>query len=192
MHITGEKGGTPVKVGFFAWCGETAEGQVGVAVTDILTGHFAQSGILAALLKRAKTGKGSRVECSLFESQASGLTWSERCRLTGQIASLVNIGSNYLIGGQEATRWGTAHPSIVPYQVFPTKDSFIMLSAGNDSQFATLASAQVLNRPQWTTDQRFATNAVRVANREEMIHEIEKVLQEHTTAEWVEKLTGKG
>ncbi|WWD15977.1 hypothetical protein CI109_100401 [Kwoniella shandongensis] len=163
MHITGEKGGKPVKVG--------------VAVTDILTGHYAQSGILAALLKRGRTGRGSRVECSLFESQ---------------IASLANIGSNYLISGQEATRWGTSHPSIVPYQVFPTKNSFIMLSAGNDTQFAILCSPAVLGRPDWINDARFSKNHSRVENRAEMIRLIEEALSEQTTEEWCEKLTGKG
>ncbi|KIR54325.1 L-carnitine dehydratase/bile acid-inducible protein F [Cryptococcus gattii Ru294] len=163
MHITGEKDGKPVKVG--------------VAVTDVLTGHYAQSGILAALLKRQKTGKGSRVECSLFESQ---------------IASLCNIGANYLIAGQEATRWGTSHPSIVPYQVFPTKDSFIMLSAGNDSQFAILCSPAVLNKPDWLNDDRFSKNHKRVENRDVMISLIEEVLSEKTTEEWCQKLTGKG
>ena len=74
MHITGEKGGRPVKV-----CRRVPHDhdmligyEVGVAVTDLLTGHYAQSGILAALLKRGRTGQGSRVECSLFESQVSG------------------------------------------------------------------------------------------------------------------------
>jgi succinate--hydroxymethylglutarate CoA-transferase len=163
MHITGERGGPPVKVG--------------VAVTDILTGHYAHSGVLAALIKRGKTGKGSRVECSLFESQ---------------IASLANIGANYLIAGQEATRWGTSHPSIVPYQVFPTKDSYIMLSAGNDRQFGILCGEEVLNKPEWITDERFATNGKRVSNRELMITSINEVLAQRTTQEWVDRLTGKG
>ncbi|WWD01314.1 hypothetical protein V866_008257 [Kwoniella sp. B9012] len=163
MHITGEKGGKPVKVG--------------VAVTDILTGHYAQSGILAALLKRGKTGVGSRVEVSLFESQ---------------IASLANIGSNYLISGQEATRWGTSHPSIVPYQVFPTKDSFIMLSAGNDIQFSILCSPTVLDRMDWVNDERFAKNSNRVENRDELVRLIEQALSERTTEEWCERFKGKG
>lgn len=163
MHITGERGGTPVKVG--------------VAVTDILTGHYAVSGVLAALIQRGKTGKGTWVECSLFESQ---------------IASLANIGANYLIAGQEATRWGTSHPSIVPYQVFPTKDSYIMLSAGNDGQFVTLCSPEVLNKPEWAKDKTFSTNASRVANRDLMVSLITDVLSVHTTDEWVERLTGKG
>ncbi|OCF36651.1 L-carnitine dehydratase/bile acid-inducible protein F [Kwoniella heveanensis BCC8398] len=163
MHITGEKGGKPVKVG--------------VAVTDVLTGHYAQSGILAALLKRGITGKGSRVECSLFESQ---------------IASLVNIGSNYLIAGQEASRWGTSHPSIVPYQVFPTGDSYIMLSAGNDTQWAILCSPAVFDKQEWVDDVRFARNSGRVENREVLVRLIEGVLGEKSTAEWCERLKGKG
>ncbi|WWC89972.1 uncharacterized protein L201_004901 [Kwoniella dendrophila CBS 6074] len=163
MHITGEKGGQPVKVG--------------VAVTDILTGHYAQSGVLAALLKRGKTGKGSRVEVSLFESQ---------------IASLANIGSNYLIAGKEATRWGTSHPSIVPYQVFPTKDSFIMLSAGNDIQFKILCSEEILNRPDWISNPKFNKNSQRVENRLELVKLIEETLKENTTEFWCEKFKGKG
>lgn len=167
-----------------------------MAVTDVLTGHYAQSGILAALLKRQKTGKGSRVECSLFESQASKLLWPLRSTYLHpgfqKIASLCNIGANYLIAGQEATRWGTSHPSIVPYQVFPTKDSFIMLSAGNDSQFAILCSPAMLNKPDWLNDDRFSENHKRVENRDVMISLIEEVLIEKTTEEWCQKLTGKG
>ncbi|KAK4689749.1 hypothetical protein P7C73_g344, partial [Tremellales sp. Uapishka_1] len=166
MHITGEKSGQPVKTF-----------KVGVAVTDIIAGHYAQSGILAALLKRARTGKGSHVECSLFESQ---------------IASLANIGSNYLISGIEATRMGTSHPSIVPYQVFPTKDSFLMLSAGNDTQFKLLCSPEIFDREAWPMDIRFRANRARVENRVEMIRLIEEVLAGKTTAEWCEKLMGKG
>ncbi|WWC69385.1 uncharacterized protein I206_103324 [Kwoniella pini CBS 10737] len=163
MHITGEKGGQPVKVG--------------VAVTDILTGHYAQSGVLAALIKRGKTGKGSRVEVSLFESQ---------------IASLANIGSNYLISGKEAERWGTSHPSIVPYQVFKTKNSFIMISAGNDNQFSILCSPLILNKPKWINDEKFNKNSVRVKNRLELCKLIENVLKEKNTEEWCEKFEGKG
>jgi succinate--hydroxymethylglutarate CoA-transferase len=145
-----------------------------VAVTDLLTGHYAHSAILAALLQRQRTGKGGHVECTLFESQ---------------IASLVNIASNYLISGQEASRWGTEHPSIVPYQVFPTADSYLMVSAGNDSQFVTLC--RVLGRD-WAEDERFKTNAGRVGHRIDLISLMSDRLQEHTTKEWVERLTGQG
>lgn len=102
MHITGEKESTPVKVG--------------VAITDLTTGMYAYSAVLAALYGRQKTGKGVHIDASLFDSQ---------------IASLANIGSNWLVAGQEAERQGTAHPSIVPYQTLPTKNGgWIMLGAG--------------------------------------------------------------
>ncbi|KAF4617942.1 hypothetical protein D9613_006027 [Agrocybe pediades] len=98
MHITGEPDRPPAKVG--------------VAATDIATGLYAHGAIMAALLSRQQTGKGVWIDCNLFESQ---------------IAGLANIASNYLIAGKEASRHGTAHPSIVPYQVFPCKDGFIMI-----------------------------------------------------------------
>jgi succinate--hydroxymethylglutarate CoA-transferase len=87
MHITGERTATPVKVG--------------VAITDLTTGLYAQSAILAALYGRKATGQGVHIDANLFDSQ---------------IASLANIGSNWLVAGKEAERQGTAHPSIVPYQ----------------------------------------------------------------------------
>lgn len=87
MHITGERTAIPVKVG--------------VAITDLTTGLYAQSAILAALYGRKATGQGVHIDANLFDSQ---------------VASLANIGSNWLVAGQEAERQGTAHPSIVPYQ----------------------------------------------------------------------------
>ncbi|EJT50512.1 acyl CoA transferase [Trichosporon asahii var. asahii CBS 2479] len=108
-----------------------------------------------------------------------------------KIASLANIGSNYLIGGQEASRWGTAHPSIVPYQVFPTGDGWIMVAAGNDGQFKLLCN-NVLDKPEWVTDERFAVNAARVKNRDTLVPLISEVLKQKSTQDWVEKLTGKG
>jgi len=102
MHITGEPDGPPVKVG--------------VAITDLSTGLYVKGAILAALFGRTQSGEGVHIDANLFDSQ---------------IASLANIASNYLIAGQEATRQGTSHPSIVPYQVFSTKDGFIMIGAGN-------------------------------------------------------------
>lgn len=97
-----------------------------------------------------------------------------------------------MIAGKEATRWGTSHPSIVPYQVFPTKDSFIMLSAGNDSQFRILCGTEVFDTPAWLSDKRFTTNSQRVEHRDEMVKLIEEVLSTRTTAEWCDRLTGKG
>ncbi|KAG9033960.1 hypothetical protein FRB95_014040 [Tulasnella sp. JGI-2019a] len=162
MHITGEPDRPPCKVG--------------VAVTDISTGLYAHGSILAALLSRQQTGKGVWIDCNLFDTQ---------------IAGLANIASNYLIAGAEASRHGTAHPSIVPYQVFPCKGGFLMIGAGNDKQFAIMA-AKVLNRPDLSTDSRFSTNASRVANRKVLVDTITDILMEHDREFWLERFQGQG
>ncbi len=109
MSITGEPGGSAMKVG--------------VAVIDIMTGWQAVSGILAALHERAKSGKGQRVDVSLLETALS---------------SLANQASAYLISGEVPRRHGNAHPAIVPYQTFGTTDGDVMVGVGNDGQFRTL------------------------------------------------------
>ncbi|KAK0525098.1 hypothetical protein OC834_005285 [Tilletia horrida] len=155
MHITGEADRPPVKIG--------------VAMTDLTTGLYTHGAIMAALLGRAKTGKGVHIDASLFESQ---------------IASLANIASNYLVAGVEAGRHGTAHPSIAPYQVFPTKDGFIMIGAGNDGQFKTLT--KLLGAPELATDPRFVTNGARVANRTVLINLLNNLLSPRTSEEWLD------
>ncbi|KAI0685625.1 CAIB/BAIF family enzyme [Cytidiella melzeri] len=162
MHITGEPDGPPCKVG--------------VAVTDIATGLYTHGAVMAALLSRQQTGKGVWIDCNLFESQLAGLA---------------NIASNYLIAGQEAGRHGTAHPSIVPYQVFPCKNGFIMIGAGNDKQF-TLLATKVLKRPELATDPKFNTNGSRVANRAELVQIITDALQQQERDHWLKELTGLG
>ncbi|PIL22451.1 hypothetical protein GSI_15139 [Ganoderma sinense ZZ0214-1] len=162
MHITGEPDGPPCKVG--------------VAATDIATGLYAHGAIMAGLLSRAKTGKGVWIDCNLFESQLAGLA---------------NIASNYLIAGQEGGRHGTAHPSIVPYQVFPCKDGFIMIGAGNDKQFGLFAET-ILGRPDLPVDPKFSSNKARVANRQELVGLISETLQKEGRDFWIKKLTGLG
>ncbi|KAI0801983.1 CAIB/BAIF family enzyme [Irpex lacteus] len=162
MHITGEPDGPPCKVG--------------VAATDIATGLYTHGAIMAALISRQQTGKGVWIDCNLFESQLAGLA---------------NIASNYLIAGQEAGRHGTSHPSIVPYQVFPCKDGFIMIGAGNDKQFNLLAT-KILQRPELATDPKFSTNGSRVANRAELIQIISDTLQQRERDHWLKELTGLG
>ncbi|KAH9847956.1 CAIB/BAIF family enzyme [Lenzites betulinus] len=162
MHITGEPDGPPCKVG--------------VAVTDIATGLYAHGAIMAALLSRQQTGRGVWIDCNLFESQLAGLA---------------NIASNYLISGQQGSRHGTSHPSIVPYQVFPCKDGFIMIGAGNDKQFKLFAE-KILERPDLSSDSRFSTNKARVANRQELVSLITETLQKQGRDHWIEKLTGLG
>ncbi|KAF5382526.1 hypothetical protein D9615_002808 [Tricholomella constricta] len=173
MHITGESDRPPSKVG--------------VAATDIATGLYAHGAIMAALLSRQQTGKGVWIDCNLFETQ---------------IAGLANIASNYLIAGKEASRHGTAHPSIVPYQVFPCKDGYLMIGAGNNKQerdlpplavdqFKLLAG-EILENPALATDPRFATNDARVANREALIQIISDTLLKQDREHWLQRFTGLG
>ncbi|KAG0049890.1 hypothetical protein BGZ83_005265 [Gryganskiella cystojenkinii] len=161
MYITGEEHGPPVKVG--------------VAVTDLTTGLYAHGGILAALFARNRTGRGQHVDCSLLESQ---------------VATLANIGSSYLIAGKEAKRMGTAHPSIVPYQVLETRDSHIMIGAGNDGQFRTLC--KVMQLDSLSENPKFKTNRERVANRDELIRILTNRLKSENNTFWLKSLEGKG
>ncbi|BGP18151.1 hypothetical protein JCM10213_007757 [Rhodosporidiobolus nylandii] len=161
MHITGEPDGMPVKVG--------------VAITDLTTGLYAKSAILAALLGRAQTGQGVHIDVNLFESQ---------------IASLANIASNFLVAGKEAERQGTSHPSIVPYQVFATQNGFIMIGAGNDGQFRKFSA--LLSHPEWSSSPDYSTNSSRVANRSKLVPLIQHALSQHPTSHWLEKFKGGG
>ncbi|KAG5651046.1 hypothetical protein H0H81_010080 [Sphagnurus paluster] len=108
-----------------------------------------------------------------------------------KIAGLANIASNYLIAGKEASRHGTAHPSIVPYQVFPCKDGYLMIGAGNNKQFKLLAE-KILGNPGLSTDPKFATNDARVANREELVKIISDTLLKQDREHWLEQFTGLG
>ncbi|KAH8114579.1 CAIB/BAIF family enzyme [Phellopilus nigrolimitatus] len=150
--------------------------KVGVAATDIATGLYAHGAIMAALISRDKTGQGVWVDCNLFESQ---------------IAGLANIASNYLIAGKEASRHGTAHPTIVPYEVFECKDGFLMIGAGNNKQFGLLAE-KILGNPEIANDTRFNTNASRVANREIIKKIITEVLMTQDREYWLRKFKGLG
>ncbi|KIY45550.1 CAIB/BAIF family enzyme [Fistulina hepatica ATCC 64428] len=162
MHITGEPDRPPSKVG--------------VAVTDIATGLYTHGAIMAALISRDKTGVGCWIDCNLFETQ---------------IAGLANVASSYLVGGQEGSRHGTSHPSIVPYQAFRCKDGYIMIGSGNDRQFQTLAE-KVLLIPSLQTDPKFATNQARVENRAELIQIIEDALMREPRDVWLKRFEGKG
>lgn len=153
MSITGERGGEPQKVG--------------VAVTDLMTGVYAVTAILAALHERARTGKGRVIDASLYDVQ---------------VAMLANQASNQLIGRTQPTRMGNAHPNIVPYQVFPTRDGHMVLAVGNDGQFARFCEAA--GQPQVAADPRYASNPARVAHRAELVPLITGWTLLRTTAEW--------
>jgi crotonobetainyl-CoA:carnitine CoA-transferase CaiB-like acyl-CoA transferase len=153
MSITGEKGGEPQKVG--------------VAVTDIMTGVYATTAILAALHERHSTGTGRLIDASLFDVQ---------------VAMLANQASNELIGGTHPTRMGNAHPNIVPYQVFPTRDGHMVLAVGNDGQFERFCKAA--GYPDVATDPAYKTNPSRVQHRVALVAMLSEWLVQRNTADW--------
>jgi crotonobetainyl-CoA:carnitine CoA-transferase CaiB-like acyl-CoA transferase len=153
MSITGDKNGEPQKVG--------------VAVTDLMTGVYATTAILAALHERQRTGRGRHIDASLFDVQ---------------VAMLANQASNQLIGRTNPTRMGNAHPNIVPYQVFPTKDGHMVLAVGNDGQFTRFCEAA--GHPEVARDNRYSTNPARVENRASLVPMVSGWTQQLTTADW--------
>jgi succinate---hydroxymethylglutarate CoA-transferase len=147
-----------------------------VAITDLSTGLYTCNSILAALLYRVKTGRGQHVDVSLSDVQ---------------VASLANIASSALIDPSSSPgRWGTAHPSIVPYQGFSTANGMIMIGAGNDRQFGILCEG--VSRPDLSNNAKFLTNSLRVEHREELLHAIQHELSKRTTDEWLNIFEGKG
>ena len=150
--------------------GEAGAGpqKVGVALTDVLTGLYATTGILAALAHRDRTGEGQRVDVALLDAQ---------------VAAMANQTMNYLTTGQSPGRMGNAHPSVVPYQDFPTADGAMIIACGNDDQFARLCSAA--GHPDWAVDDRYRTNRARVAHRDTLIPLMETATRTRTTANWI-------
>lgn len=145
MSITGEPNGPPVKVG--------------VALTDVITGVWAQYAISAALYQRTFTNTGKLLQFSLLDTQVS---------------SLVNVASAYLNAGLNGKRWGTAHASIVPYQAFSVKDGYLVVGANNDEQWHRFCHS--LNKPELIEHPKFKTNKNRVENRVELIDIIQSQL----------------
>lgn len=146
--------------------------KVGVAIVDITTGMNAVIAILAALHHRTLTGQGQSIDIALFDTQ---LAW------------LANVASSYLVSGQTPKRYGNAHAAIVPYQTMPTADGWLMLAVGNDKQFARLC--EVVGKAEWATDERFATNPARVANRTLLIPALEERFRTRRKADWHAALT---
>ena len=142
MSITGERDGAPTKVG--------------VALVDVCAGMHAATAILAAMLRRERTGQGEYVEIGLLDVA---------------VASLVNVVQGHLVSGERPLRYGNAHPNIVPYRDFQTKDLPMVVAAGNSHQWTALCAA--LDLEIWGKDPSFATNDARVRNRQE----VERTLQ---------------
>lgn len=157
MAITGDPAGEPMKVG--------------VAVADILTAHWAHGAILAALLERERTGRARAVEVSL---------------LGATVASLANVGQSFLITREEPRRWGNAHPSIVPYQAFAAADRSFVLAVGSDRQWHSLTQ-KVIDSSFLAADERYATNPLRVRNRELLVSRLSEIFLAREAAEWVER-----
>jgi len=149
--------------------------KVGVALVDVITGLNATIGILAALNERQRSGQGQHVEVNLLSSL---------------IASLVNQGAGYINGAGVPSAMGNQHPSIAPYETLRTADRPLALAIGNDAQFATLASA--VGRGDLAENPAFRTNSARVANRDELIRQLEDALAPRSAAEWCERLGAVG
>ena len=162
MSITGEAEGEPTKSG--------------VAVSDVLTALYAHGAICAALVAREHSGRGARIEVSLFSAT---------------LASLVNVAQGALATGEEARRYGNAHPSIVPYQLFHGSDRPFALGGGTDRHFRLLCE-RVIVRPELAADERFATNAGRVEHRRTLIPLLESIFRTREASEWVARCREAG
>jgi formyl-CoA transferase len=149
--------------------------RVGVAVVDLFTGLYTCVAILSALYRREKTGEGTHIDMALFDTQ---------------LAMLANQASNALVSGKDPPRQGNTHPNIVPYQPFEAADQPIIVAIGNDRQFARLA--RICGHPEWTSDERFTSNAARVANRSEIVRLVSEAIAHRPAAEWLKQLEAAG
>ena len=162
MSVTGPVDGEPMKVG--------------VAVADLFTGMAAAQAILAALIAADRDGAGQHLDMALYDCQ---------------LAMLANVGSAALVAGTEPRRYGNGHPTVVPYQLFDTLDGQVVVAVGNDAQFTAFAT-RLLDRPDLATDERFAKNGSRVANRDALLAEIMPLMRRHTTEWWLAGLRSVG
>ncbi len=161
MSTTGEEGRPPIRVS--------------VPVADIAAGHYASTAILAALSRRLVTGQGDYIDISLLDSIVSWLTYNA---------------AYYFATGKQPERFGSAHPSIVPYQAFQCSDGFLVVAVGNDQQWRGLCNA--IELPRMLDDRRFSTNPLRVRNRANLIPVLSKKFRTKTVQHWCTVLRGKG
>ncbi|HET9880330.1 MAG TPA: CoA transferase [Candidatus Binatia bacterium] len=158
MSITGTPEGEPVKVG--------------VAIIDLVAGLMLGKAVAAALFAREKIGVGQRIDTSLLEAE---------------VASLINVGSNYLVGGKVPTRWGNAHPNIVPYQNFQTADGYLVIGVASEVIWKRFCEA--VGQRDLINDPRFADNSKRVENRSELIAILSKTFLQRRNDAWFKLLT---
>jgi formyl-CoA transferase len=158
MSITGTPEGEPVKVG--------------VAIIDLVAGLMLGKAVAAALFAREKIGVGQRIDTSLLEAE---------------VASLINVGSNYLVGGKVPTRWGNAHPNIVPYQNFQTADGYLVIGVASEVIWKRFCEA--VGERELINDPRFADNSKRVENRSELIAILSQTFLQRRNDAWFKLLT---
>ena len=161
MSITGERDGPPMKSG--------------VALADVIAGKDAAIAILGALVARARGGMGRHISISLARSAA---------------AALINVAQNALVTGRDASRWGNAHPNLVPYQLFDASDRPIVIAVGSDAQWT--ACVRALDLGALATDAALSTNAGRLAQRERVVNEISARVRQQPAAEWARRLDTVG
>jgi formyl-CoA transferase len=149
--------------------------RVGIPITDITSGMFAATAILAALRARDITGEGQLVDISLFDAH---------------IALLTNVASNYLVGGAPPRRLGNAHPNLVPYDSFSARDGWFILGVANEKQWGQLCD--MLNRPDLKADERFASNGKRVTNRVALVEELNQTFAQKNVDDWLADLVKAG
>ena len=165
MSVTGERddlpGGGPQKAG--------------IAISDLMTGMYACTAILAAIAQRELSGAGQYIDVSLLDAQ---------------VAMMAVMNMNYLVSGAPPDRAGNAHQNIVPYQVFACADGHLILAVGNDAQFARFC--EIAGKTEWARDPRFAANAERVKRRDVLVPLIEAVMHSRTQGEWLAALEAVG
>lgn len=142
--------------------------RAGVAIADLAAGIFASNAIMASLFARERTGEGQRIDISLLDSM---------------VALMSYVASNYLVSGESPQRYGNAHPNIVPYQEFKTRDGYIALAAGNDRQWSILCEA--IGHPEWAKDERFSTNPKRLEYRDVLVKQVNEEIVRRDSTYWL-------
>ncbi|KVT97981.1 CoA-transferase [Burkholderia ubonensis] len=165
MSITGERDGEP----------GGGPQKAGVAISDLATGLYSTIAVLAALAHRDRTGEGQYIDMALLDVQ---------------VALLANMNTNFLASGKPPVRWGNAHPNIVPYQTFQTRDGWIIVAVGNDGQFRKFVEAG--GRPELADDERFATNPARVRHRETLVPIVADMVKTLDKDAWIAALEAAG
>lgn len=161
MEITGAADGSPTKVG--------------IGIADLICGYHAVIGILAALAERERSGLGQHIDLALYDTQ---------------LAALSPVAVDAFATGEDPQRFGNGHPHIAPYGLFPTRDGHVVLTIGNDAQFARFA--RVIGQPTLANDARFVTNAARVHNRAATDAVVAHALQSYSTDRVCEELAREG